>query len=242
MNRIFLYGRWILLAAVLLAAGFCYSCGTDKNLSGRMSAVVYESDAGTKSETRQTEKTEENEAPENGAVRMNPVESTMMETVPVRVCYVHVCGEVASPGVYQIPEGSRVYEAVQAAGGFTEAAASDYLNLAETVKDGMKIVIPDRENATKLEEAGVYPAGSAAEAGVYMAGSGPNGESVGGKVNINTADSTALMTLSGIGEARAAAIIQYREEHGKFSSIEEIMQVPGIKEAAFQKIKQNIEI
>jgi competence protein ComEA len=236
MNRIILYGRWILLAAVLLAAGFCYSCGADKNASGRMSAVVYESDAGTKSEARQTEITEENEAPENGAVRMNPVESTMMETVPVRVCYVHVCGEVASPGVYQIPEGSRVYEAVQAAGGFTEAADSDYLNLAEPVQDGMKIVIPDRENA------GVYPAGSAAEAGVYMAGSGPNGGSVGKKVNINTADSTALMTLSGIGEARAAAIIQYREEHGKFSSIEEIMQVPGIKEAAFQKIKQNIEI
>jgi competence protein ComEA len=71
---------------------------------------------------------------------------------------------------------------------------------------------------------------------------GGAGGSAGGKVNINTADSTALMTLSGIGEARAAAIIQYREEHGKFSSIEEIMQVPGIKEAAFQKIKQNIEI
>jgi competence protein ComEA len=163
---------------------------------------------------------------------------TVMETVPVRICYVHVCGEVASPGVYQLPEGSRVYEAVAAAGGFTEDAASEYLNLAEPVQDGMKIVVPDREAETKPAEAGIYLAGSGANGDIL----GEDEDTSGGKVNINTADSAALMTLSGIGKSRAAAIIQYREEHGKFSSIEEIMQVPGIKEAAFQKIKQNITI
>jgi competence protein ComEA len=174
---------------------------------------------------------------------------TVMETVPVRICYVHVCGEVVSPGVYQLLEGSRVYEAVEAAGGFTQDAASEYLNLAQTIQDGMKIVVPNRESETKPAEAGIYLVESSAAAGAQRTGSaadggisGEAGNSSGGKVNINTADSKALMTLSGIGQARAAAIIQYREEHGAFSSIEEIMQVPGIKEAAFQKIRQNIEI
>jgi competence protein ComEA len=230
-----LYGRWILLAVVLLAAGFCYSCGMDQDAAGRAAAV----ESVTSDTALET-------IPETV---VETVPETVMETAPLQICYVHVCGEVTSPGVYQLLEGSRVYEAVEAAGGFTQDAASEYLNLAETVQDGMKIVVPDRESEMKPAAAGIYLAESSAAAGAQRADSGTNGGilggaggSAGGKVNINTADSTALMTLSGIGEARAAAIIQYREEHGKFSSIEEIMQVPGIKEAAFQKIKQNIEI
>lgn len=147
---------------------------------------------------------------------------------PLRICYVHICGEVAAPGVYELEEGSRIFQAVAVAGGFTENAAADSLNMAEPVKDGMKIQVPNQEEAQKLLNEGADFSGSLQEGRR--------------KVNLNTAKKDELMTLRGVGEAKADDIIRYRESHGGFQKIEDIMKISGIKEAAFQKIKDDITV
>lgn len=147
-----------------------------------------------------------------------------------RVVYVHVCGQVHTPGVYELPEGSRIYEAVAAAGGMTEQAAGERLNQAATVEDGQQIYVLSKEEAA----AGEAGAGEDAILGTSQAEDG--------KVDLNTATAEELMTLSGIGEAKAKAILRYREEHGGFQKVEELMEVEGIKEGVFQKIKEQVKI
>lgn len=142
---------------------------------------------------------------------------------------VHICGAVQAEGVYTLPAGSRYLDAVEAAGGFTEEAAEDYLNLATVLTDGEKIVVPTEEEAVSLE---------AEEA----AANESEEEESDGLVDINTAGREELMTLTGIGEVKADAIIAYREEHGDFETIEDIMNVSGIKEGAFAKIKDQIKV
>ena len=136
--------------------------------------------------------------------------------------WVYVCGEVRSPGVYELPEGSRITDAVEAAGGMTEGAAGTYLNLAETVSDGQKIEIPSVEMAQTLEEAAA--------------------EGTSGLVNLNRATEAELMTLSGIGESKAKEIIRYREAKGGFQKPEDLMNIPGIKEGVFNKIRDQITV
>lgn len=147
---------------------------------------------------------------------------------------VHVCGAVANPGVYRLSAGSRAEDAVQLAGGMTGEAAADYLNLAGVLTDGEKLVVPYR---SEIPDGGQY-----GEDGFGQAGSaGVSGEAD-TRVDLNHADQAALMTLPGIGEARAAAILAYREGHGPFQSPEEIMNVSGIKQAAYEKLKDQIVI
>ncbi len=133
------------------------------------------------------------------------------------VCFVHICGAVKNPGVYELATGSRIYDAIVLAGGLREDANDSYQNQAAVVTDGMQIYIPTKSEA--------QPAPDNRKSNL---------------VNINTADLTQLMTLSGIGESRAKSIIAYREKHGSFSSKEEIMKVSGIKEGAYEKIKDAI--
>lgn len=145
------------------------------------------------------------------------------------VYYVYLCGAVKNPGVYALPEGSRIYEAIQQAGGLTADADETLVNQAELITDGMMIQIYTHEEAASLEENAV---------GADMVKS----EADNGKVNINTANVTELMTLPGIGSSKAEAIAAYREEHGNFSSIEDIMNVPGIKEGTFQQMKEHMKV
>lgn len=166
--------------------------------------------------------------------------------------FIHVCGEVTVPGVYDLEEGSRIYQAIDMAGGFTEDAAQDFLNMAESLEDGMKIQVPNRKEAGEWDsrKAVTYPEypestgrtqeKEAAGAGGFQERSNSNTGTA--KVNLNTAAKEQLMTLKGIGEARAEAIIAYRQESGPFTRIEDIMEVSGIKEAAFQKIKEDITV
>lgn len=163
--------------------------------------------------------------------------------------FIHVCGEVTIPGVYDLEEGSRIYQAIEMAGGFTEDAAQDFLNMAESLEDGMKIQVPNRKEAGEWDtrKAVTYPESTgwtqekeAAGAGGFQERSNSNTGTA--KVNLNTAAKEQLMTLKGIGEARAEAIIAYRQELGPFTRIEDIMEVSGIKEAAFQKIKEDITV
>ena len=150
------------------------------------------------------------------------------EEFPPAEIQVYVCGAVASPGVYVLPEGSRVYEAVEMAGGLLESADPKALNQARPLADGEQITVLTVEEVQN---------GETAEQGAGGSVSGGDG-----KVNINTADADELMTLSGIGESRAKAIIAYREENGKFESIEDIMKIDGIKEKMFEKIRDSITV
>ena len=141
--------------------------------------------------------------------------------------YVYVCGEVKNPGVYETYEGARVYEVIELAGGMTDDAAQESLNLAEEVTDGQQINVPSVDEIS-------------ASADSSNAGSLETTDD--GLVNINTADAEELMTLSGIGEVKAASIIAYRETNGSFSSTEDIMNVDGIGEGVYSKIKDMIKV
>ncbi len=159
-----------------------------------------------------------------------------------KTVWVHICGEVLQPGVYELPVGARIWDALLEAGGVTDQAAADYLNQASLLEDGMKITVPSRKQAEQWEtngETGVQKSGPRQGA----SGVGAEGQEAGeqsGKVNLNTADETTLCTLPGIGASRAKSIIAYREKNGPFTQIEDIMKVTGIKEAAFAKIKDYI--
>ena len=145
--------------------------------------------------------------------------------------FVFVCGAVNTPGVYTFSENTRVYEAINAAGGFSDEADRRFLNLAEAVRDGQQLYVPT------LDET----AGQGADA----VGNAPTALSIGseeGRVNINTAGVAELTTINGIGEARAGDIIAYRQSNGAFKSIEDIMKVPGIKDGLFNKIKDSITV
>ena len=137
--------------------------------------------------------------------------------------YVYVCGQVVHPDVYQMAAGSRVFEAVRAAGSFTEKADRNALNLADTVKDGQKIYVP------AIGESSSAAAGSDAGTGTAQA-----------RLNINTASVEQLDTLPGIGRTRAQAIVAYREKNGPFEDIRGLLKVSGIKEGTFSKFEDLI--
>lgn len=139
---------------------------------------------------------------------------------------VQVCGEVVSPGVYRIEEGSRIEAAIKLAGGLTDDAAYASINQAAYAKDGQMIYVCSKEQYTyaPTEDNG----------GVNQ------GNNQSAKVNINRANKEELMTIPGIGEAKAQLIISYREEHGCFDSINEIMEIDGIKEGLFNQMKNMI--
>lgn len=145
-------------------------------------------------------------------------------------CYIHICGEVVSPGVYELEEGSRIFQAIEKAGGFTQKAAKEYLNMAEKIRDGMKIVVLSKEEAELAKTRGELSMGEEPS------------EEKNARINLNTAKKEELITLRGIGEAKAEDIIRYRESHGGFKKIEDIMKISGIKEAGFEKIKEDIKV
>ena len=140
--------------------------------------------------------------------------------------YVHVCGMVAKPGVYELSAGSRKCDAIDAAGGFLEGADTDYINLAKGAEDGEQIYVPAKGEVTKTLSA--------------------QGENETKKsddhVNLNTADEAALCTLPGIGATRAKKIIAYREEHGGFHAVKDILNVSGIKESVFEQIRELVTV
>lgn len=149
------------------------------------------------------------------------------------ICYVYLCGAVAHPGVYEVPSGSRIYEVIQLAGGLTAEASAASVNQAETVSDGQMIFLPTVEEA----EAGV-----GTDARNVWGGTVGEPAETDGRVNLNTATGEELMTLPGIGQSKADDILAYRNESGGFSSIEEIMNVTGIKEGLYNRIKDNIRV
>ena len=196
--------KYLLTVICMLAAGICYSCSKETNqvdLDGRvlvmdLQAEQVSQEAGVQNGliSAKTEAGEDSpDEPETGSGE----EPLPWQTESVRF-YVHICGEVVNPGVYEMEPGSRIFQVVEAAGGFTAQAASDYLNMAQETADGMKITVPSGEEIESLEA--LEP----------------------GSLGID--------------------IIRYREEQGPFRTIEEVMNISGIKEAAFEKIKDDITV
>lgn len=173
-------------------------------------------------------------------------EPTQPESVsePELLC-VHVCGAVMRPGVYELPAGCRVYEAVREAGGFAENANQNYVNQAQTLRDGVKLVIPTKEEVEAFSADGDDSTRALAgivDESAWEIETGESGTASDGRININTASEAELCNIPGIGGTRAAAIVTYRESNGSFQKPEDIMKVSGIKEGLYEKIKDSIRV
>ena len=152
------------------------------------------------------------------------VEKTEVSTTQETVIFVDIKGAVKNPGVYQMKVGDRVKDALDAAGGLTEEADSQKVNLVKRLEDQMVIVVPKVG-----EEAEEIPAGETRKEATKE-----------GKVNINTATVEELKTLKGVGEKKAEAIIEYRKKNGSFKTKEDLMKVRGIGKKLFDSFQERI--
>ncbi len=174
---------------------------------------------------------DESAASGDSTLQVDDHKTDSIEQQALGCVYVFVCGKVVDPGVYKLPDNSRICDALEAAGGVTKEGAFEALDQAKPLVDGQTIYVPGKEEewVRTVEEERAEDNNSDAK------GSD-------GLININTAELNALMTLPGIGQAKALDIIKYREEHGGFQSVEDIMNIQGIKEGVFNKIKDRISI
>lgn len=171
----------------------------------------------------------------------NTKKETSSSQTESSILYVYICGQVKNPGVYSLEAGKRVNDAVNLAGGFTKEAALESLNLARQVADGEQIYVMSKEEAATSQTIASQMPNSSESVNEGDKNS-ISSEETKTKVNINTASREELMTLSGIGQAKADSIIAYRQANGPFQSIEEIKLIEGIKDGIFLKIKDQITI
>lgn len=154
------------------------------------------------------------------------------------VLLVHVVGQVRRPGVVRLPPGARVLDAVQAAGGATSSADLNHLNLARLVADGEQIVVP--KPGESIQAGGSPGAGGT---GVGSSGQGSTGGgSVGGLIDLNAADASALDSLPGVGPVLAQRILDWRAQHGRFSSVDELGEVTGIGDKILSQISPKVRV
>ena len=210
-----------------------------------------ETNAGNTDQNREVESnaedTDQNREAEPSAGSTDRTELSDASSEEAKTLVVHICGAVSAPGVYELPAGSRIIDAVEAGGGFLPEAEEACCNLAEEIVDGCQIYIMTKSESCAdgqtEKKAGIQTSPDSDMQTTdrnVRSNSAPALEN--GLVNLNTADVAALMTLPGIGESRAKAIISYREQHGAFAQIEDIMKISGIKQAAFSKIKDKITV
>lgn len=210
-----------------------------------------EPNAGNTDQNREAESnagdTDQNRKAEPSAGSTDRTELSDASSEEAKTLVVHICGAVSAPGVYELPAGSRIIDAVEAGGGFLPEADEACCNLAEEIVDGCQIYIMTKSESCAdgqtEKKAGIQtsPDSDMQTTDINMRSNSATALD-NGLVNLNTADVAALMTLPGIGESRAKAIISYREQHGAFAKIEDIMKISGIKQAAFSKIKDKITV
>ena len=210
-----------------------------------------EPNAGNTNQNREAESnagdTDQNRKAEPSAGSTDRAELSDASSEEEKTLVVHICGAVSAPGVYELPAGSRIIDAVEAGGGFLPEADEACCNLAEEIVDGCQIYIMTKSESCAdgqtEKKAGIQ---TSPDSDMQTTDRNVRSNSTtaleNGLVNLNTADVAALMTLPGIGESRAKAIISYREQHGAFAQIEDIMKISGIKQAAFSKIKDKITV
>jgi competence protein ComEA len=152
---------------------------------------------------------------------------------------VHVAGAVRKPGVYRLAGGSRVADAVERAGGATRRADLGGVNLAAKLEDGRQIVVPVRAR-TGAAAAGAGVAGASGAGGATPGAAGAAAAAA--PVNLNTATAEQLDTLPGVGPATVQKILEYREQHGGFGSVEELGQVSGIGEKRLAALRDQVQV
>ncbi|MEE0862845.1 MAG: helix-hairpin-helix domain-containing protein [Lachnospiraceae bacterium] len=225
-GRIITVIKLLIILILIVISGFLYSCGRENEGSeifiDQVSGNSSGQGAGGNTSSENESSDSGNESAENSSDDLGDSTSNLEDTRKY-IC-VHITGYVVNPGVYHIAEGARIYEVVQLAGGFLPEADESYLNLASVVFDGQKLQVLSKEEAVTAK-----PFIGQTES-----------ETVAKLININVASKEELMQLPGIGESRALSIIAYREKNGGFKDIKDIMKISGIKEAAFEKIKDYI--
>lgn len=204
--------RVAVIAATALAAGALFYSAATSGASG----------VGSRASSPGASRPEETGAAGRGST----------STTPNRLL-VHVAGAVVRPGVYELPEGARVADAVQIAGGAQAEADLDRLNLAAKVVDGQRVGVP--LNGEPLDDAGAMASGDGTTDGAAD-GSG------GGLVNLNTANLSQLETLPGVGPATASKIVAYRRERGGFKSVRDLLNIRGIGEARFAELRDRVTV
>jgi competence protein ComEA len=243
---------------LLLVSGICYSCAYQK---GNDSSVLMTSLADGESAEEQNnnqsnniqnnnksndnqsafiQSTQEKDTSNSGDINrdgQNSQEVDQQQKEQDQLIYVHICGAVMNPGVYQAEPGARIYDLIELSGGLCEDAAGDYINQALEVSDGQRIYVPTTEELKEIS-AGEYLAGN--ENGFESSNESSGNTSA--LTNINTAGVKELMDLPGIGQAKADSIIEYRNANGNFKTIEDLMNIPGIKEGLFSQISSYITV
>lgn len=238
--------KYIIITAsclFILLAGVCYSCSYGKK---HEQGVLYSSlgnELGAKEDRplADSDKDIENNLDINNNLQGDMGQTTDigqavdidMQNV-VSIIYVHLCGAVEEPNVYQVEAGARLIDVIELAGGLTSDAAGDYINQAMLTEDGQRIYIPTKDELADLTLA-EYVIGDNNVTTIKDVDIEASG-----KVNINTAGDTELMSLPGIGQAKAKAIIDYRRKYGDFKDITDLMDIPGIKEGLFGQIEELI--
>ena len=211
----------IIYIIITMLAFFITGCGNEELIITNSVEETYESDDGLAEDLNEKTDTD-------SSVLKDDIQYTA-EPENESVC-VYVCGAVVNEGVYYLDASARKEEALFAAGGYAEGAVSGYINLAEKVTDGERIYFPFENEIT---ESDMISENISSDKEIISENS---------KVNINTAGKEELMTLPGIGESKAQLIIDYRNENNGFDSIEELMNIDGIKEGIFNKIKDYITV
>lgn len=191
-------------------------------------------------------------------------EKIVLEEEVIKTVFVDIKGEVSKPGVYEVEENKKVIDVIQLAGGFTEQADTSYVNLAKQIVDEMVIIIYSKEEVRKAQEedeiikivekecicpeikndACLTAQDTTANKDNTNNTNDTNNTNndINEMINLNTATLEELLTLNGIGESKAKAIIEYRETNGNFQTIEELMQVSGIGESLYEKIKDSLTV
>ena len=232
--------RYILIAVVLLAALVVYVSVRDVSVEGDLVRTETSQESAPADGSREGKSETASSGDSAGSA------DSAVEAVPEYI-YVDVSGAVNSPMVVCIPYGSRVFEAIDAAGGRNEEASVKNLNLASVCEDGQKIYVPTAAEVEAAEPSGtVFQAqnGESGETGGIPAASGGAAKAENpqnsGRVNLNTAGSEELQTLPGVGPAIASRIIDYRNTNGAFQSAEDIRSVSGIGDKIYEKLKDHI--
>lgn len=205
------------LILFILLTGIFYSCKISKS-----NTPIVSLDNNLMDQPIESDEVSNAETSNTDANQLNSLDEEVENLI-----YVHLCGAVNNPDVYVVKENTRLVELIELAGGLTKDASSEAVNQAAILLDGEQIYIPTKEEV---------------ELGIVGITTDNTLDSTNGKVNINKATSEELMTLPGIGEAKALSIINYRSESGGFKSIEEIKNISGIKDSVFNKISDKITI
>lgn len=210
-----------LLLLGFIGSLFLYGCGNEEPT---MIPVM-------NSELGSTEITVEGQETQADTVLSTDESDIMKEATKEQLLYVYISGAIENPGVYIIESETRLYQVIEAAGGFLNNASADSVNQARKVTDGEQIKIPTVEEIAN----GEVTAEESPNSGVLES-------SEDSLVNINLATKEQLCTIAGVGETRAESIILFREEHGDFKDIKDIMKIDGIKEGLFNKMKDKIAV